>query len=872
MYKALLASLILSAAAAAGYADDVRLQAQRIRTWQEEGAPVFLMEGAAAIESPQARIRAANIVAWLDTAESSKSGAIELLIYSETAGTGAVTTISGGTRLVMDDDILSAAGKPPDSSLLAQAIEARLDKERPNPADAPSDQRRSGRHVAGLPSGTGRTNPEPGPVTIRYSPIDTDRYMLEQLPGDDETVLVIRGGIEINFGEYSMRAQNIVMWIADEARDVEDAERIGDFQVYAEGGVSFRTPFARLDAERVFFDYGAQRAVLLRAEVYTHLDRGDIPLIMRADEVRVFSDTHFVASDAYVTTCEFGLPHYRIASDMVSLTATTDARGERSALLVARGNRFMLSDMPVLYLPNIARDLQQTDTPLRRFEVGSSTAFGTYVNTEWDLWDILSGGSADSVSARVSRWSDFTAMADYYGDRGPAGGLSFDYWREELAGEALGYYVRDRGTDTDDFEPPGRDRWRLRWRQRAFIDDLQIDVEYSQISDRGFLREYFEREAKEDKEPETYIYAKHPWESSQASVLYRARLNDFQTQTEYLGEARYDVVRFPLMDGRLLYASTSRAGNLRFRPDEDLQMRSYQTQRLDSLHAIEAPFHLGAGFNVSPFATARGSWYNEDTGGDEATRYATSWGAKLAFPPLWRTWDVDSRLLDIHRLRHIAALDVTYEDIFDTNKRPGELLQFDEVDAIGKHKAATVRLKQRLQTRRTSADPDLPDRVVDLASLEIEADFFPDARRDNLGENWSPLRLYGRKNITDDVLILTDGSYDTYSDRFDKAGIWLRADHSPRTTWGVGSRYLREVSSSTLTARLDHQITQLWEIMLFAQYDLRENHSLDETFVLRRNLHHFVLEIAVDYDRGRDDTTVGLRIYPAGLPGTRRSY
>lgn len=865
MLRTVLSILIFAALAATACGADLRLSADRIRTWREDDTRLFMLEGRASVEGPELTLSAEDMVIWLELRQARKTGVITLLVYSESADSGQLTSISGGERLVVDERALSAAGRPVRSELLSRALEARRREklQSESPAAPPASTE--------APSPIARIAPGPGPVRIDRRPIDSDGFREKITTEDGTTIIVERGGIEIAFGDYSMRARNIVMWIP--AGTVGEAgDRFERFQIYAEGNVSFRTPSARLDAHRMFYDYGTQRAILVEAEVFTRLEGEDLPLIMRAREVRAFSDRRFVAEDAYVTTCEFGIPHYRIESERVSLTASSDAEGRPSAMLVARGNRFYLSNLPVLWLPNFSRDIKRTHTPLRRIEVGHSDAFGTYVNTEWDLWDIFAGDSAESVSARVSKWADFVALADYYDARGPAGGLEFDYRREDIAGYALGYYVNDRGVDTSGFEPSSEDRWRLKWRQRAFIDALQVDTEFSDISDRGFLPEYFEREAKEEKEQETYIYVKKAWENAQGSILYRARLNDFQTQTEYLPQARFDVVRFPFLDGRILYGSTTRAGNVRFRPDKDLLLGSYQTQRLDSLQSVEAPLQLGYGFTATPFATARGTWYDDDAAGDEATRYSASWGVKLGFPALWRVFDVENAALDIDGLRHIAVLDLTYRDIYDATKTPGELLQFDEVDMVDTGKIATIRLKQRLQTRRPPAEPGAPYRRVDFASLEAEADFFPEPGSDNAGDNWSDLRLYGRANLTDDVSLLTDGDYDTYGGKFDKAGVWIRTDHSPRTSWGIGSLYTRATSSSTLTGQLDHQITELWEIALLAQYDYDENEMLDETFVLRRNLHRFVLEIALDYDRGRDDTSIGLRIYPAGLPGTRKFY
>ena len=865
MLRTFLSTLLLATLAATACGADVAISAERIRTWLEDDTRLFMLEGSASVEGPELTLSAEDMVIWLDLQQAQATGIITLLVYSESEASGQITSISGGQRLVVDEKALSAAGRPVRSELLSRALEARRRETLPvEVATAPRASAEAPSPIASIARG-------PGPVRIDRRPIDSDGFREKITTEEGTTIIVERGGIEIAFGDYSMRARNIVMWVPAGTAS-EGGDRFEQFQIYAEGDVSFKTASARLDADRMFYDYGAQRAMLVDAEIYTRLESENLPLVMRAREVRAFSDRRFVAEDAYVTTCEFGLPHYRIQSKRVSLTASSDAEGRDSATLVARGNRFYLSNLPVMWLPNVSRDIKRTHTPLRRIEVGNSDAFGTYVTTEWDLWDILAGGSAESVSARVSKWTDFVALADYYDDRGPAGGLEFDYRREDIAGYALGYYVNDRGADSGGFEPSSEDRWRLKWRQRAFIGALQVDTEFSDISDRGFLPEYFEREAKEGKEQETYVYVKKAWENAQASLLYKARINDFQTGTEYLPQARYDVVRFPFLDGRILYGSTTRAGNVRFRPDNDASRASYRTQRVDSIQFLEAPLQLGSGFTATPFATARGTWYDADAAGDEATRYAASWGAKVAFPALWRVYDVENSTLDIHGLRHIAALDVTYRDIYDATKTPGELLQFDEVDTVDTGKIATIRLKQRLQTRRPSAELGAPQRTVDFARLEAEADFFPEPGSDNAGDNWSDLRLYGRVNLTDDISLLADGDYHTYDGKFDKAGVWVRTDHSPRTSWGIGSLYTRAISSSTLTGQLEHQISDVWEIALLAQYDYDENEMLDETFVLRRNLHRFVLEIAVDYDRGRDGTSVGLRIYPAGLPGTRKFY
>lgn len=708
------------------------------------------------------------------------------------------------------------------------------------------------------------------PVEIEITAIDSDGFN-EQITKDEDglQVWLVTGGVRIALPRRrSMHARNMVIWPLSN----DDGDIVGA-QVYAEGNVRFEGPDAYLEADRMFYDHATGRVILLEAEVRVELERENLPLVFRAGKIRgCVADGTYEAEKGYITTCLFGLPHYRLQASNITFTSTEDEAGRKSALVVSRNNALYLNRTPVLWWPRFSRDVKRLHTPLRHVEVGDSDEFGTFVRTRWDILDLLSGGSEDSWSARISRWGDLTGELDYLSDRGTGTGVNFDYEIGDTTGTLLGYYIRDRGTDSSGFVPPRDDRGRAKWRQRTFLHGVQIDTEVSYISDRGFLPEYYERESKEAKERETYVFIKKPWEKAQASLLYRARINDFQSQTEYLPEARLDAVAVPLGGGRLLYSSATRAGNIRFAPDDALALPHYQTRRVDSLHLFEIPLAAPGVVNVAPFATVRGTWYEDAADSESATRYVASWGAKVGLPPVWKVYDVDSSLFDIHGMRHVAMLDFTYENTYDATETPTDLLQFDEVDGADTLELATIRLKQRLQTKRASGEEGAPNRTVDLISFETEADYFPNAARDNAGNEWSDLRFHGRANITDDVSILAGADYDTYNGRFDKSGVWLRVDHGPRTSWGVGSRHVRALSSSAMTMQFAHEITDRWSVLLLGQYDFNEGAITDETVVLRRSLDQFVLEVALDYDKGRGSTSLALRIYPSGTRGSRSSY
>ena len=886
--------------ASAGFAAEpaIRLSAKHIRTWADDGQRVFLMEGDARVEAPGGTLSGSSMVIWLDEGSAAEDGAVSLRVYAENEGVGAITTVEARGSLAVDERGLVAYGPPPTSPLLERARARQRDDSAAAAAaasPAPPAVSMAGGAAAQAPSleataqiptakaapaaaGTPEAGQSVEPATtaigrlareaveLEYAPIDSDGYNMTTVQADGKVAVVISGGIQLTFGRYSMRAGNMVVFVPS-----LDAQKMEDFQVYAESNIAFLTPGATVQAERLFYDYGTGRATIVGAEVYAELTAPGQEIILRAEKVRALSENRFRAEDAYVTTCEFGEPHYRLEASKVSVEPMTAPDGSDSAILTARNITVRAGDAPVLWWPKMSRNVRDTHLPLRRVQGGNSDQFGTYVYTEWDVLDMLSGDNPSSWAAQASDNNDVLALLDYRTERGGAGGLDWTYDYDDVKGSWLGYYTRDHGKDATGFVPPDS-RGRIWSQQRWLADPYQIDTELSYINDRGFLEEYFERESKEGKEQETYLYVKRPWEHSQADLLYRVRLNDYQNQVEYLPQLRYDVAGKSTLGDRIVYSSTTRADNARFRPDEALPGGSYQTQRFDTFHNFDMPLHTPWGLSVAPFTTVRGSYFDDTVEGDALGRFAGSSGAHVGLPPAWHVYDASNDVLDVNRLRHIVNFDVTYEDIYNSSRRPTDLLQFDDIDTVREMEVATLRMHQRLQTKRQPIVEDAPMRTVDLLTFDVEADYFPESRRDNAGQDWSDLRGLGRMLVTDDVSIEADGDYDTDIGRVEKAGVWLRVDHSPRTVWAVGDRYVRSASQQAVTARVDHMITDRWSVELLGQYDVDSNQMLDEQLVLKRNIHEFTFDFYVGYDKGRNDTTAGIRLYPLGALATRRAY
>src|SRR5690606_6591702 len=96
-----------------------------------------------------------------------------------------------------------------------------------------------------------------------------------------------------------------------------------------------------------------------------------------------------------------------------------------------------------------AGSITERGTPLRRINFGDNGRFGTFVQTDWGLFESLGRTPPDNL--------DVVLKLDYYGDRGPGGGIDASYgggfirettrepWTFE--GDFTSFFVYDTGED-----------------------------------------------------------------------------------------------------------------------------------------------------------------------------------------------------------------------------------------------------------------------------------------------------------------------------------------------------------------------------------------------------------------------------------------
>ena len=90
--------------------------------------------------------------------------------------------------------------------------------------------------------------------------------------------------------------------------------------VYLEGDVTVdQGDQLTVRAERIYYDFTSQRAIMLDATLATVDEVRNVPLYMRADEIRQLARGEFAAKKVTFSTSEFHTPHYHIGASEVYL-------------------------------------------------------------------------------------------------------------------------------------------------------------------------------------------------------------------------------------------------------------------------------------------------------------------------------------------------------------------------------------------------------------------------------------------------------------------------------------------------------------------------------------------------------------------------
>lgn len=780
-----------------------------------------------------------------------------------------------------------------------------------------------------------------------------------------EQVLVITGGVNLvidgleGMGTVDLRADHMVLW----------TQAVGDFdpqaaatfiqqhdaalQVYLEGNVivlqergaggvdqPLLAGTTRTRAQRAFFDVRENRAILQQVEL--KFDTPGLPLSVRirAEEVRQVSKSTFQAHDAWVTTSKFGKPGYKVAAKEVLYeerptktgilqaghTETAEngpsavgpdgigvpaLEGETTPWVTTVNPTFQVEDVPIFWWPKLSAPAQFSGTPLKQITVENDRVFGGQLRTSWDPFQLFGRDAPAGTNVEL--------LADALSLRGVALGANGNWKRETEFGQGKGqlqlYGLHDDGTDrlgADRLDLAPEEDWRGRAtirHQQQISDNLTFFGEFSSISDRNFLEQFFESEWDTGKDQETLLGLKAQNGQYAGTIMGRVRLNDFDTTSDWLPKADAYVLGKSLWDGRANWSSHSSIGYGRLRPAEApldptdiFTPLSFVADREGlvamSRHEITAPLMLGP-MKIVPYALGEVAYWGDDLTGNDMFRAYGSAGVRGSLLFTRAMPNVENQMLGLRGLVHKMTLDFDYS-YSDASERLSDVAQYNEIDEQSQYRFRNrlvqntfggmlpAQFDPRLYAVRSGAGRSVTSPYFELVdtqdvlrlgwrhrlqtqdgpfdnphwrdwmTLDLEASLFPHATRDNFGETMGLLNANYAWNFSERTSFVASGSYDLFDDAQQLWSAGIVSQRGERGSVYVGVRQVKGagLDSRIVTASGSYELSEKWISSMGTAWDLEENRNLGQSLTLTRVGADWLFHVGGNYDASKNNVGV----------------
>ncbi len=708
-----------------------------------------------------------------------------------------------------------------------------------------------------------------------------------------------------------LQADNLVLWYMIEdpnqaASEASSAQYKGVVAVYVAGDVQLTQGARTIRAEELYYDLRQSRGIATNAVMKMFDASRNIPLYVRAAELKQTAINKFDANDVTVTTSEFWTPQMSVTAGsihIVDLSQETPVEEggstDNSFDAEMRNIRLKYYDATIFAWPSLRPNFESPDMPIRSVRVGRDRTYGSSVESRWFLSRLL--------GLREPEGTDGTLEVDYYGKRGLGVGVDIEYEREDYFGHLLGYYIQDHGEDRlsrteKNVEVPDENRGRFQLQHRHFLPySWQLTAEIDYLSDENFLKQFYRGEFNVGKERETLLHLKRIEDNWGLAFLGKTRINDFYDKVEELPSGEFHWTGQSLFNDIFTFYSDSQASHYRYLYSTDTidpgseEFFEFVTTR----NELDMPLSLGKS-KIVPFVA--GTFTYEDGGGfqtsiDEDPKGAEDeiWigegGVRMSTNPFWRVYPgVHSRLWDLNQIRHVI--------------RPRAMaVAYAESNWVAEQRdTMSLGVSQRWQTKR---GPLERQRTVDWLRWDVDMvwvansgdatagpdqllwnkPFIPIVSR--AGDVLFPLDrrttgLYGpRRNhvqtemalrLTDTTSILGDMNFDMQSGVVQQLNVGFARLCWPNLSYYLGSRYLRRIvagderGSNAVTFAATYVIDPRYTLVFSEQYDFDYGAGIRSDITLIRKYHRTNFALTVSSDDSLDEHSITVGFWPEGVP------
>ena len=756
----------------------------------------------------------------------------------------------------------------------------------------------------------------------------------------DENAIVLSGGVAVQYSAPStersleISAENAVVFTT--GAPVADLMRLGPDDVrgvYLEGGVVATDGEYTLRGPRMYYDVQNNRAVVLDGVFYTFDEKAGVPVYARAKAIRQESDSQWSAGDVELANSAFFEPQFTIGATSVTLTRTPrggdggragEGGNAGQTFVDARGVSLKYRGSVILPLPNFRGVAEKA--PITEASV-ETRAGRPVVRTRWDFPALLGLAPPEGLDAEL--------LLDGYTTRGVAVGADLRWSTANAEGSILGYTIFDQGEDhlstgadinrNDELRGLllAEQRWRLNDRWSLFLEG-------SYLSDEAFVDSFFPRMVDTRREFTSSIYARRLDETSLMSVELRGSVNNFAPngyllesqgfQVDRLPEIRYARPADTLFGGLATLSSDTRFGAIKLSlfepsvrefgfdtrerarvafgllPKQSLasRLRSQGLSedvvlRFDTRHEVSMPMRVGP-VNVVPFAVGRFTAYDDSFNRfrkivgareNDSTRLRGEAGVRMATSVTRVDDSVESRVFDLHRIRHIIEPNATVWASAESTDSASLPPIDDTVESLADGGAYRIGLKNTWQTKRPGSDGQLHSvdwLVVNTNIVRTSGDVnrespiprFFDSRPElsTLGE-YADTSISWR--LTNALTLVSNGVYDLDEDHLATASGGFLLDHGHGFSSFFEARSIDAVNSLFLDFGAAYELTPKHAVSFSTVFNADNGNVQSARATFLRRFAQWTLEVGVDVNDIRNDVGFSFVIRPAGIGAGRRT-
>jgi hypothetical protein len=332
--------------------------------------------------------------------------------------------------------------------------------------------------------------------------------------------------------------------------------------------------------------------------------------------------------------------------------------------------------------------------------------------------------------------------------------------------------------------------------------------------------------------------------------------------------------------------------------------------RAATRHELGLPLPLGP-LKAVPYVLGEVAYWDQDRDGNEVTRAYGQAGVRASLP-LWKVnSQVHNAVFNLNGLAHKVVLDADFfladadrdldrfplydpldDDANEHYRRRflAERLaiygalppQFDErfyalrtgmqnwvtassteiADDLTVVKAG---IRQRWQTKRGFPGQQ---RIIDWIVFDVEGSFFPNADRDNFGEDVGLLNYDFRWHVGNRLTLLSDGFADLFHDGLRTVAVGGMLSRPLRGDVYIGYRYIDgPFSSSILSASLSYRMSEKWILNGGGVIGFGPTGNIGETLSLTRIGESVLCRVGLNVDHSRDNVGITFSIEPRFLAG-----